>query len=134
MQYLLKEGGYEEWIEAEDLADAREQAREWAEGYGPNEGPQTTWITVHIFSEADDTCLASLTVVLDPEEPECTSPDGHEWIDQGVQGHGGGIISTEACRHCACTKTVVTWATNPATGEQGLTSTRYELAHLHESN
>ena len=61
-------------------------------------------------------------------EPPCTHPDGHDWqapievvggIEEnpGVQGHGGGVIAEEVCRHCGVYRITDTWAQDAATGQ-----------------
>jgi hypothetical protein len=75
-------------------------------------------------------------ITLEPEEPECKSKDGHEWVsplaivggckeNPGVYGSGGGVTISEACLHCGCKKLTDTWAQDPEDGEQGLESTSY---------
>lgn len=66
------------------------------------------------------------TVTLDPEEPTCSSYDGHSWRDGQPRGHGGGVIYTDTCHHCGLRRTTDTWAQRRDTGEQGLVSTSYE--------
>jgi hypothetical protein len=79
------------------------------------------------------------TVQLDPEEPDCTDADGHDWQsphevvgglkeNPGVRGHGGGVIVTEVCAHCGMYRITDTWGQRPDTGEQGLTVLEYRDA------
>jgi hypothetical protein len=78
----------------------------------------------------------SHTVPRDPPEPKCLSGKEHDWCspydlvgglkeNPGVWGHGGGVIEKDICRHCGAYRTVDTFAQNPVTGEQGLTSVTY---------
>jgi len=73
-----------------------------------------------------------------PREPEC-SCGPHVWCaphevvgglaeNPGIQGHGGGVVIREVCQHCGVYRITDTWAQDPATGEQGLESIRYEEA------
>ena len=75
--------------------------------------------------------------IVEPVEPECI--DGgteHRWDspiaivggiedNPGVQGKGGGVLIHEVCRRCGSHRHTDTWATDPATGEQGLRSVSY---------
>lgn len=85
----------------------------------------------------------TFSIAVDPQEPECTHEDGHDWrspieivggIEEnpGVQGNGGGVVIEQVCMRCGCKKTTDTWAQNPATGEQGLTSIKYTPGHYAE--
>lgn len=62
--------------------------------------------------------------VEEPPAAKCVEADDgeHEWCspfavvggikeNPGVQGHGGGVIITEVCRHCGTYRTTDTWAT-----------------------
>lgn len=143
--YTLSDGDSSTTIEADSLADARQQARDWvAEGeWGQHdEDASTTWVRVHITegedSEQDDD-VETLTVAVDPDEPDCSdaSSDGeHRWTSPieivggceespGVQCHGGGVIIHEVCAHCGLHRHTDTWAQDRQTGEQGLESVRY---------
>ena len=135
------------------IADARASARDWAEdgGYDTSEG--TVYLRYRIrcalTREEEDVRIA-----LQPKAPKCPGPDNeggeHDWQSHygivgglkenpGVWGHGGGVLVREVCMHCGCGRTTDTWAHDPATGEEGLESIRYEprkyeceLARLHE--
>jgi hypothetical protein len=128
--FTLRDGSGSEEIEVETLAEAKAAAVEWArDGWQcePEEG--TFWVTVRIQDSAGVE-QGSVKVAIEPEEPDCTAEDGHDWIDQGVQGHGGGVISTDRCAHCAAKWITDTWAQDRVTGEQGLTATRYDLSEV----
>lgn len=140
--------------DAEDAADAR---RAYVDGgdWGEDED-RTRWVTVrawrrvHVLRvdgkvvEDDDTYGAGSTCVeIEPTVPECAEGKEHDWYaphwlvggikeNPGVWGHGGGVVMTEACRHCGCAKVTDTWAQNPETGEQGLTSVEYEPGRYSE--
>lgn len=79
------------------------------------------------------------TVALEPVEPDCEQGRAHDWRSPhsvvggcaqspGVQGHGGGVIVREVCRHCGTYQITDTWAQDMSTGRQGLTSLAYEPA------
>jgi hypothetical protein len=84
----------------------------------------------------------SRTIMIDPDEPPCTSPE-HDWQspysilgglkdNPGVWGHGAGFIMKSVCMRCGCGRTIDTWAQNPTNGQQGITCTSYdpnEYAH-----
>lgn len=108
----------------------------------------TQWIRVYTWREAvgidgdgyivsENVAKARHTITIEPEEPECEDGQDHEWASDhdvvggaednpGVWGHGAGLIYVEHCRRCGCGRHTDTWAQDPATGEQGLTSVRYE--------
>jgi len=101
----------------------------------------TIWISVHIDAlgaEGDWDHVETVTVGLDPDEPECTEAE-HDWQspieivgglkeNPGVWGNGGGVIITEVCMHCGCERVTDTWAQNSETGKQGLKSVSYEVS------
>lgn len=138
MQEWILRDGCDVVIEAADLAGARREARELAEsGYEPAEDGRTYWVDVHILDFESEECVETVTVEIDPEEPECEGDDDHDWQspielvggireNPGVFGHGGGVIITEACVRCGCARITDTWAQRRDTGEQGLRSVQYE--------
>lgn len=64
---------------------------------------------------------------VEPTEPDCKRGHEHNWQQEGdVWGKGGGVIVNEVCAHCGCRKQTDTWATDPATGEQGMTAVSYD--------
>lgn len=83
--------------------------------------------------------MNTTTTEIEPEEPDCTRGEVHEWCsphsvlggcaeNPGVQGHGGGVVITKICRHCGTYRVTDTWAQDPVTGEQGLRSVGYREA------
>jgi len=82
----------------------------------------------------------SVTVTIQPTEPECKDGEEHDWQspheivggikgNPGVWGRGGGVIVDEACMRCGCRRQTDTWAQRPDTGEQGLQSVAYAEEH-----
>ena len=78
----------------------------------------------------------SIRVTIDPTEPGCVEAHRHAWLaplslvggapeEPGVRHHGAGSLATEVCARCGWYRDTDTWATDPGTGEQGLTSTAY---------
>src|SRR5690606_9177497 len=65
------------------------------------------------------------TITLDPEEPDCTDGQTHDWRERGVRSHGGGVIITKVCAHCGRYRIHDTWAQRSDTGEQGLEAIEY---------
>lgn len=138
--YHVTDGGAEITIEAETAEAA---AREYvgAGAYTPEPEDGTTWIRVHAWTLDEDgepLDEESHTIPVDPEEPGCWGTH-HDWCapvdvvggipeSPGVHGHGGGVVATEVCSRCGMYRIEDTWATDPATGEQGLRSLRYEDA------
>jgi hypothetical protein len=137
--FTFKAEGAEETITATSLADARTQAVEWArEGDYIDEGQETIWVDVRV--DGADGSHDTVTVAIDPEEPECSDENGHEWAapvdivggckeSPGVYGHAGGVTISEVCVHCGCRKLIDTWAQRRDTGEEGLKSLRYDPKH-----
>jgi hypothetical protein len=123
--------------------DAKDGARAWVRRGQWDTTNGTTWVSVRIACETDPGYDGHgsededrLTVNVDPVEPGC-SERAHDWqspveivggIEEnpGVVGHGGGVIISECCMHCGCKRTTDTWAQRRDTGEQGLTSVKYE--------
>ena len=131
-----RDSGVEEEIEAETFEDACSQASDWVQQGDYSDIESTVWVDCFISTE-DDEVEETITVAIDPEEPECSE----EYLDHdfqspydilggckenpGVYGSGGGVAYTEVCMNCGCGKHVNTWAQRHDTGEQGLTSVRY---------
>jgi hypothetical protein len=124
--------------------DAEDAAHEYVESGGDwGDREETLWIKVYTWIEGIDESgeivrvnKETHTVTLDPIEPDCKDGQEHDWqspyeivggIEEnpGVWGHGGGVTITEVCMHCGCERFTDTWAQNPETGEQGLTSVAY---------
>lgn len=94
--------------------------------------------------ETARTASSTITVALDPEEPDCVDGDDHDWQrpleivggiaeNPGVWGHGGGVLIHDVCMRCGCGRHRDTWAQDPTDGTQGLQSLRYEIGeHLDE--
>jgi hypothetical protein len=136
--YARHEGGEISELVAESrksaIAELREEYREWG-------GDSTSWYDVAIAvadsapdNDSDD--WESITVTVDPTEPDCTDGE-HEWEspieivggikeNPGVWGHGGGVTIQEVCRKCGCGRLTDTWAQRQDTGEQGLRSVTYQ--------
>lgn len=104
----------------------------------------TEWVRSGDWGEVDHTVYARLSlsvrggpardswVRIDPQEPECTSPSGHDWIEGQAYGDGGGVKGTDTCSRCATLRQWTTWANRDtteegATGEQGVGSIYYEV-------
>ena len=114
---------------------AEEAAREYVLGGWPDTEETTWWAHIHV--EDPDGCVEVVRVPVHPEEPRCTSADGHDWQtphdlvggspeNPGVYGSGGGVKLHEACVRCGCGRVTDTWATDPADGRQGLEAITYE--------
>lgn len=125
-------------IMAGSRADALSEALDNVDrdSYGEAEG--TIWIDVRV--RCDDTGEEdSDTVTLYEDAPDCVDGHEHDWqspfevlggdrANPGVWGHGGGVIIREVCQRCGAYAETDTWAQRRDTGEQGLTSVRYEPA------
>jgi hypothetical protein len=131
-KWTLRDGesGVTETVEGA-LYEARERAEAWAREGDYGEITSTIWVDVEIDDEDGDT-VETVTVEIDPREPDCTAAE-HHWIADGakgfgyvLRGNGGGVISQAACVHCGTRRISDSWAQRPDTGEQGLDSVRYE--------
>lgn len=122
---------------------AKEAAKEYVET-GSWEHDSTIWIRVRTYRNGvnSEGTIVEVdtewhTITLDVPEPSCTDDGEHVWHapysllgglreNPGVWGNGGGAIIKEICRCCGCERITDTWAQNPETGEQGLTSVAYK--------
>jgi hypothetical protein len=70
------------------------------------------------------------TIQCDPDEPECTHADGHDWQQPhhlvgglrefpGEFSSGGGMRNEYACVRCGCGYSVDTWGRCPTDGTRG---------------
>jgi len=112
-------------IVAPTVSDALEIAIKNVQLANYNEPESTIWIEVRARC-VDTEEEARADVPLDPTEPPCSLDLGHEWNPKGVWGRGGGIVIANVCVHCKLSRITDTWAHDPHTGRQGLTSVRYE--------
>jgi hypothetical protein len=139
-KFLCDDGNCEVEIEADS---AQEAAQEYVDGGDWGEDDETFWIDVFVQEVDEDGeevgDRESVTIQVDPPEPKCVEDQEHEWKspysvlgglkeNPGVQGHGGGVIIREVCKHCGKYKTEDTWAQNSNNGQQGLDSVKYEEA------
>lgn len=125
-----------------DASSGREAAEEYVAEGDWGERTKTSWVRVYAWRGERGTDLAeetreTHTIEIEPDEPECSHDDGHDWqspveivggieSNPGVRGHGGGVVVDECCVRCGCRRTTDTWAQDRDTGEQGLTSVEYE--------
>jgi hypothetical protein len=137
-KYRVQDESASDDFEAADYDAALAYAEEWLRT-GSYDVNTTLWLDAHVFSLTEDgECderLGSVEVTLHPEQPKCEE-ESHEWCspydllgglkeNPGVWGNGGGVIIREVCKHCGVKRVTNTWAQNPCTGEQGLTSVEY---------
>lgn len=133
---LYEESQPYDQVEADSVDDALEIAEDNVDPSNYN-FESTIYVEVYVRNEVTDES-GSLTVTLHPEAPECSEVE-HDWCspyevlgglkdNPGVWGHGGGVIMKRVCPHCGMYMITDTWAQNPETGEQGLTSIRYDEA------
>jgi hypothetical protein len=121
----------------------REAAQEYVDDGDWGERGGTCWVTVYTYpryyvgaeriDDPDD--RESHAIPIEAKVPDC--PEGeHEWCsphsvvrgikaNPGVWGKGGGVVVHEVCRHCGVEQVTDTWAQDPSTGAQGLTSVTY---------
>lgn len=78
----------------------------------------------------------TVLIAIDPVPPPCTDGrSGHAWPERRIDGahvegvrvhdNSGGLIIIRTCPHCGCLQTTDTWAMDPETKEEGLTSVFY---------
>lgn len=143
--YLCDDGNNEIEIQAESAREAAEQyvdGGDYGDDWGESES-HTSWVEVYVQQvDSDGEEIGdreSHTIEIDPEEPDCSHDDGHDWQspyevlgglkeNPGVWGKGGGVVVTKVCAHCGQYKITDSWAQNPGTGEQGLHSVEYREA------
>lgn len=125
----------------EPVARARSAAEAFAREGSFDLDAGTAWVDVRIVSETGHE--ETITVTIDPEEPECAGGHEHEWQspigivggiaeNPGVWGHAGGVTIHEVCPHCGAHRHTDTWAQRPDTGEQGLTSISYGVTEYED--
>lgn len=141
MHYIYREHGHDYPLKSSNMEEALKEGHEMARNGDYQPEDHTFWLENYVVAiteedgeEIEDERIRLVTAI-HPEEPEC-SEEEHDWQsphhivgglkeNPGVYGHGGGVIQTEVCMHCNRLRKTDTWAQNPATGEQGLTSVTY---------
>lgn len=81
------------------------------------------WARLAIACDGEDDGVT--TIVLQQTAPECPHEGGHEWEQDSVRGHGGGVLIREVCAHCGAVQVTDTWASCPDTGEEGFRVVSY---------
>jgi hypothetical protein len=119
MKFLVRfEDGVEEVVEAESLDEAKKLARA-ALREGDWEGDETTcWPKAEVYAEGEDgewELVGETYITVHPKEPPCAEDeDGgemdHDWCDEDLQAHGGGMVVEEVCRHCGTVRVRDTWS------------------------
>jgi hypothetical protein len=108
----------------------------WGIDYLPDGSERGTWVHTRawvidpVSGDRIEDSERRETHTIEPSEPDCDDDHGeHAWVTrQGPYGSGGGVRYTDCCEHCGVYRTIDTGAHDPATGEQGLTSTEYGVA------
>lgn len=123
--------------EDDAIAEAETVCESWLSDGDWDTADGTIWPRAHWVLLLRETEIAEgdVRITLDPDEPSCHRGHEHVWAARpfavgyvenlGVHGHGGGVVITEACTRCGAYRTTDTWATDPATGEDGLRSMVY---------
>jgi len=111
-------------VDVVDLAAAEIAAADWVADYA-EPTHRTTWETITITSPDGDS--VELHVEVEPEEPECSEDDGHDWRDGSVYGSGGGVAWTSTCKGCGLRRRTDTWAADPCSGWRYGTMVEYLL-------
>lgn len=137
MSYEARMEGAKQTITADSLADAIEQAADWACDGNWDVEAGTVWVHAYLIEldeDGEEIDSHRIKVQIDPDEPDCTESE-HDWQaplaivggtkeNPGVWGHG--LTIQEVCVRCGCGKLTDTWAQDPETGEQGLRSVAYQ--------
>lgn len=135
MIYLLRQEGIDDRRIARDTdEEAIEYAHAWARLWRAN--GSTIWVYTSIFrgGEPSDDPDIRVNTPIDPVPPRCTEESGHafeEVEDSRRANNGPGDTYMEECTHCGAVKYVNTGAQSH-TGQEGLTSIRYERARAEE--
>jgi hypothetical protein len=137
--WILREGDDDySTFEAASAEEALAKARSNVDRANYFDEGGTLWINIEVRCELTDE-EASETVACEPDEPDCKrGSTAHDWQspfeilggireNPGVWGRGGGVLIEEVCMICGCGRTTDTWAQDPASGMQGLTSVSYEV-------
>lgn len=133
-------------LHLEHSMSAKAAARAYAAAYDP--GETTYWVRIRVWRRAVGVTDAGELVygrafeevhrvAIHPPQPACVDLEGHDWRSPyavvggspespGVWLKGAGIIERKVCASCGVYVQSDTWATDPATGEQGLHAIRYE--------
>lgn len=121
-------------VEYPEADSGLEAARGYVADGDWGEDTCTSWVTVwawpryvlggEVLEGAGEGEREQHLIEVEPAEPECAEgSDGHDWQDERVQGHGGGVVIREECHRCGCTRVIDTWAQHE--GTQGLRSVEY---------
>lgn len=135
--YEVRMDGYSERLIAENGEDALEEAKDWVRGGDWDLSGGTLFLRAYVHELPSGDRIDHVDVTIQPPEPACDDGHEHDWQapfeivggikeNPGVRGNGGGVMIHEVCLHCGTERVTDTWAQNPNTGEQGLTSVSYE--------
>jgi hypothetical protein len=122
------EGELQAWTEGGDWEN---EGGFWVSDYASAIDPATD-------REIDENTV-NVHVRFEPDAPACKKGREHDWQspyavlgglqeNPGVWGKGGGVLCREVCAYCGTYRVTDTWAQDPSTGIQGLTSVSYEDA------
>ena len=128
MKYKCKIDGAHSYVEAQSAKEAAIKAAQEEVRHYADRPTATVWVRLEIDG-------APWQIAIHPKPPICSGAV-HNWESPysllgglrespGVWGSGGGAIVRECCAHCGAFRETDTWATDPETGEQGLTSVTY---------
>lgn len=107
-----------------DIAAGGDAARE----YVADGDYDTGWVRVYVWRQTylgERVEESAYLIGLPVTEPDCDRGHEHSWEHDSVRGHGGGVICRETCARCGVVRVTDTWATDPGTGTQGLTSRQF---------
>lgn len=120
--FILEAEGHRETVQADDIADVRDLAADFAaEEVDPDVGHATAVVRVKIKNRAG-VLLETVPVIFEPDEPPCeaTEDELHEWDEgQRKQWEDGQAYLLETCGACGLHRVT-------ETDEHGVTHVEYD--------
>jgi hypothetical protein len=107
-----------------DAACAWHAAKQYVDDGDWEPRTKTWWAHVRVWQQIDgaEYDAHTIRIPIEPEEPECSEPSGHEWVSGHVRGSGDGVST---CEGCGIVRRHDTWAMDPYDGSQGHFSVEY---------
>lgn len=98
-------------------AAAQRYVREGNYGsYGSYGSYGTNYVHVAVIDAGGN--MMSYAIVAAENTPPCAQGrKRHAWLQESIQGHGGGVKVAERCLHCNRLRITDTWAQSSSTGE-----------------
>ena len=129
--YYSEDNGFEQELNVTNFEDALDAGRDILESgdYATSEKSFTVSGVVEEREVDDDgettTYSETITITIDPEEPDCSDNNDHDWIDGDPWGIGGSAVqNTYTCKTCGLKKIEITNDTQEPGNRNGI---RYEF-------